>query len=178
MNASVQPRLAFVSAPSSDSLPDRTYSLFGKDQYVNDDITHAQSIEDPTSRAASERFFAPDNDTLPVYANVLPALDTQRVDKTSYIKAWLLHRVQTLPFEMGQLTHAQKAAGADVNQADNNDHSFVLDYRDTELPGAIAKPDATSHKVSVATNNGRDLGSKPASDSSFPIEERKQHLEL
>lgn len=188
MDVGVSPQVNFEDSPASDSFPDGTQSVTGKDQYVDDDIAHARSIEDPTVRAAAELFFMPVKMEGPVYGNIKMTWDGKQVDKTSYVNAWLLHRVRTVPTEMERLASFARSEGMDIDP-DERDQLLLTHWTTEEIErlAKLEKPSIRSQHASmvtndghasVLTNDGHDPASKVTNSSQFPVERTQRLLEL
>lgn len=146
--------------------PSREHSLFGKDDYQDDEAVERHNLANKQVLAAAEALLLSQEDSQLVYADVTIDADGMSINKASYINCWQLHRLRNSTREVARLIEEQQAFGVRISPEhlkakvletwmhDETIHSFDFPHLEVH-----------ARDLSMATHSGASRHSRPASDS-------------
>ena len=157
--------------------PSREHSLFGKDDYYDEEALESFGLEDEQVLTAATALFPATKASQLVYSDVGSDSTGMGVDKASYINSWQLHRLRQSTREIARLIYEQKQVG--IRLSPEHLEARVLEtwmHDGTMHSFDFPRFENYTHELSMAAHSGASHLSRPVSNPPLQAWQTTEHL--
>jgi hypothetical protein len=157
--------------------PSREHSLFGKDDYYDEEIVQRGRLANARVLDAAAALMLTVDDPQLVYAHTATDADGVSIDKASYINSWQLHRLRKSTREVARLIQEQEDAGVLLSPRELKANVLETWMQDeTTHYSEFSHFEIQARDLSMATHSGVSLHSRPASAPPVQAWQTTEHL--